>query len=167
MPYKNTKKRQEARAPLPHDLPPPEPPWKGCNKTSFSKVFIGTPEMHQRLQSYLQKVHLLSSHATHALKYFVLASPQYPVITRTHVEAILYLVNKGLHWTPRSEERQLIRNNLCPYVQSYMDIVQMQHVNLDNDCATVEYLSKSIITNLETNVKCHFVTVCTYISALY
>ncbi|TPX43164.1 hypothetical protein SeMB42_g04832 [Synchytrium endobioticum] len=66
-----------------------------CNKTSLSKDLLGGTTYHRRLLDYIAKPHKLADHATHALKLYVLrCSP--PSITEKHVEALLYLLNKGV-----------------------------------------------------------------------
>lgn len=128
-----------------------------CNKTSFHKAFLPNVVYQERLFKYIQTIHILADHASHALKFYILSSKEFPSITEEDIEAILYLINKGNNWSPRTENMKAIRNKLLPYVTEYCRIVNFVHPYLKYEQQSINYLKVSMITNLKVNVQEHLV----------
>ena len=128
-----------------------------CIKTSFSDIFKQNPLYHTRLILYLQQYQALGDHATHCLKFFIVNSPTIPIITQKHVEAILYLVNKGRQWCPKDRDKQELKNLLWPFVEEYLLLLNADYVGMEHDQQPINFLSQTIFTNLKVNVQEHFV----------
>ncbi|KND04638.1 uncharacterized protein SPPG_00355 [Spizellomyces punctatus DAOM BR117] len=129
-----------------------------CNKTSFAKAFLPNEIYHQRLLDYIAIIHELADHASHALKFYILSAPSFPMVDQDTIEAILYLLNKGEAWHPRKEAKKAWRDCLLPYVQRYCQIVGFVHPNLRGEQQSVNYLTASMMTNLKVNIQEHFMT---------
>lgn len=155
--------------PPPGDHPPPpldpppgtrlDPPdTRTVVKAPFHDIFqIRDPVLHERLAVYLQRYHALGEHATHALKRFVIQSDPPPLITKEHIEAILYLLNKGEIWQPRSPTKIVIRSTLIPHVEQYRALLGLPLMGMDVDQQPINFLTASIFTNLKVNIEQHFV----------
>ena len=128
-----------------------------CNKTSFKKAFLPIESYRRRLLDYIGIVHELADHASHALKFYILSAPSLPVISEETIEAILYLLNKGGAWQPRSTDKITHRERLSPYIERYCQIVGFEHPNLRSEQQSINYIKASMITNLKVNVQEHFV----------
>ena len=84
----------------------------------------------------------------------------YPSVDKNDHYAILYLLNKGLQWNPKVEGKQnfvTLRAKYAFHVQDYVDIVGFTPPNLPCDQQGINYLAKSLNTNLTVNVKEHLV----------
>jgi len=149
--------------------PDPAPPPTGANPPSplpdihrtvvkgpFDDIFRNDPALRQRLYLYLNRWQSLAEHATHAIKRFVLHSDPIPVLTKEHVEAALYLLNKGEEWRPRSRSKIAIRALMIQPMQEYRDLMDLPFIGLPIDQQPINFLSASIYTNLEVNVQEHF-----------
>lgn len=134
-------------------------PAHSCNKTSFNDAFRndGAAEVYrQRILEFIKIPHQLADHCTHALKLYILRSPSFPIITKKHVEAILYLLNKGEDWKPRNQSKAGLREELWPHIRYYMRVLGLDHPRLSSEQQTINYLVSSIMTNLEVNIKENF-----------
>ncbi|KND00292.1 uncharacterized protein SPPG_09210 [Spizellomyces punctatus DAOM BR117] len=129
-----------------------------CNKTSFAKAFLPNDIYCQRLLDYIAIIHQLADHASHALKFYLLSSsaPVFPTVNQETIEAILYLLNKGESWQPKTGAKKALRESLLPYIQRYCNIVGFVHPNLQKEQQSVNYLTASMMTNLKVNVQEHF-----------
>ncbi|KNC98139.1 uncharacterized protein SPPG_06542 [Spizellomyces punctatus DAOM BR117] len=126
-----------------------------CNKTSFAKAFLPNEIYRQRLLDYIAMIHQLADHASHTLKFYILSAPSFTVNEET-IEAILYLLNKGEAWQPKTDAKRALRECLLPYVRRYCHIVGFVHPNLQKEQQSVNYLTMSMMTNLKVNVQEHF-----------
>ncbi|KND02296.1 uncharacterized protein SPPG_02771 [Spizellomyces punctatus DAOM BR117] len=124
-----------------------------CNKTSFAKAFL--PNYHQRLLDYIAIIHQLADHASHALKFYILSAPTFPTVNEDTIEAILYLLNKGEAWQPKTDAKKALRKCLLPYICQYCRI-GFVHPNLRGEQQSINYLTASMMTNLKVNVQEHF-----------
>lgn len=90
---------------------------------------------------------------------FVLAgqAAHVPVVTLETYEAILYLLNKGNSWRPRDQEKRGFKELLSPIINDYCQITGYERPQLQFDQQGINYLATSLTTNLEENVKQHFV----------
>jgi hypothetical protein len=131
--------------------------YHSCNKTSLDKVLLNSDLYRSRLMEYIRQVHALAEHGTHALKLYLLRNPSPVPITEQHVEACLYLLNKGSEWKPRSAAKQALKAQLLPHIDFYCEVAGFQHVRLSHDQQTINYLTTSIVTNLTVNVQEHFI----------
>ncbi|TPX64341.1 hypothetical protein SpCBS45565_g05968 [Spizellomyces sp. 'palustris'] len=127
-----------------------------CNKTAFAKAFLPNTTYQQRVCQYISTIHQLADHASHALKFHVLSMPSFPIVNEETIEAILYLLNKGEVWHPKTEGKKVLRECLLPYVQQYCDIVGFVHPNLRGEQQSINYLKASMFTNLKVNIQEHF-----------
>ena len=80
-----------------------------------------------------------------------------PLITKEHIEAILYLLNKGEIWQPRSPTKIVIRSTLIPHVEQYRALLGLPLIGMDVDQQPINFLTTSIFTNLKVNIEQHFV----------
>lgn len=155
--------------PAPCDPDPPAPPPTSANppgrlpdshrtvvKGPFDDIFRNDPVLRQNIHIYLRRYHSLAEHATHAIKRFVLHSDPIPVLTKEYVEAVLYLLNKGEEWRPRSESKLSIRATLIPAVQQYREQIGLPLIRMPIDQQPINFLSASIYTNMDVNVQEHF-----------
>ncbi|KND00087.1 uncharacterized protein SPPG_04428 [Spizellomyces punctatus DAOM BR117] len=85
-----------------------------CNKTSFAKAFLPNETYRQRLLDYIAIIHQLADHASHALKFYILSAPSVPMVDQDTIEAILYLLNKGEAWQPRTDAKKGQKQQLPP-----------------------------------------------------
>lgn len=127
-----------------------------CNKTSYTDGVLENPLYEERIKSLIRKCHDLGSHATHCLKRFVIRSQPVPVLTLHHVEAILYLLNKGRDWNPQNPEKIAIRRLLLDHVEEYRQLLGLELIALPHDQQSINFLAKSIFTNIEVNIKEHY-----------
>ena len=131
-------------------------PSHSCNKTSLQKVLVENVEYKERLIRYIRTIHNLSSHATFAFKLYILSKSTFPTVCKETFECLLYLLNKGEKWKPRSTLKQSIKNDLSSVVRDYCGIVGFVHPKLGGDQQSINYLTESMFTNLKVNVQEHF-----------
>jgi hypothetical protein len=132
------------------------PNYHSCNKTSLEKVLLNSDLYRSRLVEYIRQVHALAEHGTHALKLYLIRNRSLVPISEKHVEACLYLLNKGNDWKPRSAEKRALKADLLPHIEFYCQVADFQHIRLSHDQQAINYLTTSIVTNLNVNVQEHF-----------
>jgi len=153
----------------PSTLPTPPKQTHACNKTSFTSVFNPSPALRDlyvhRLHLFRKANHTLARHATLFLKYYILKYHSthafYPLITKDHFYAILYLLNKLDAWNPKATGKQdfaALRRDLLPYIRSYVRLVGFTPPRLPCDQQPIHYMTRSLNTNLTVNVSEHFMT---------
>jgi len=136
------------------------PPRRSCNKTRL-KTYLRTDHPSSdvyktRLLNYITKPHRLAKHATEFIKFWFLSSANYPALTESHVEGVLYMLNKGSAWEPKAELKLAIKAEILPFIQPYQKIRKIQPINMDHDQQPINYLAKSIFANIKTNVQEHY-----------
>ena len=127
-----------------------------CNKTSFSKAFQSKKTLSsvylKRLLNYIKTVHYIAKHTTKFLKYYILRGGRI-ALTKEHMYGIFHLINKADDWKPLDTS---IKAEFLPHIRSYCKLIKLRHPRVKHDQQSAHYLGDSIMTNLEVNVKCHF-----------
>jgi hypothetical protein len=136
------------------------PPRRSCNKTRL-KTYLRTDQpssagYEANLLDYISKPHQLARHATEFIKFWFLSATDYPHLTESHVEGILYMLNKGPAWNPTSETKLSVKAEILPFIQPYQTLRQLRSLKMDHDQQPINYLAKSIFANVKTNVQEHY-----------
>ncbi|KAJ3389769.1 hypothetical protein HDU92_000893 [Lobulomyces angularis] len=90
----------------------------------------------------------------------------FPVITEEHVEAVLYLLNKGTAWRPQSKEKLRLKELLLPCVVQYCEITEFQYPILQKEQQSINYLKASMITNIKINVQEHYMKILKFVKSI-
>lgn len=69
---------------------------------------------------------------------------------------MLYLLNKGDTWNPRTELKKALKAELLPYVESYCALSQFSLPFLKCEQQSINYIVSSVMTNIQVNVQEHF-----------
>ena len=130
------------------------PPRRSCNKTRL-KTYLRTDHPSSalykaRLLDYVSKPHQLARYTTEFIKFW------FPGLTESHVEGMLYMLNKGSAWKPTSGVKLAIKAEILPFIRPYQTLRQLQPINMDHDQQPINYLAKSIFANVKTNVQEHY-----------
>jgi hypothetical protein len=134
-----------------------------CNKTSFPKAIIKDPdkkslESLERLSNFIKSSHTLARHATIVFKLYVLSlDDDFELDSDDHQKIysfILYLLNND--YRPRNEDDVSLINTLRPIVNLYLNESGFIQPKISSFQQLNTYLSRSMATNLLTNVSEHF-----------
>ena len=134
-----------------------------CNKTSLLSAFRPAEALRdlyqKRILNYISTIDVLAQHATLFLKFYLL-NTSFPIVSKNDYYAILYLLNKGSLWNPKDVGKQnfaTLKTTYETHVQDYVELVGFTRPNIRCEQQGINYLSKSLNTNLTVNVKEHFV----------
>ncbi len=130
-----------------------------CRKTSFDKVVH--QEYKDTITAYIKSIHLLGSHATFFIKYYMTwefhNNNKFPMIDSDCIEAVLYLLNKPDRWNPKNIKKAAWKEILYPLVRDYCALMDFNPLTIEPyDQQPINYLTTALLTNLKVNVQEHF-----------